>query len=179
MALTATMRRFQIVLSDTDRGVYDELDVRAAQHPSETDRYLAARVVARCLEHGEGFEFTRGLSADDEPALWQRDLRGDLQAWVEVGSPSVDRLHKAMKTGARVAVYAYKGVPELAREIAARGVHKREELALYALDPAFLDGIVASFDRMNKWEMSVSGGGLYLTIGGKLHETTVERVSIP
>jgi uncharacterized protein YaeQ len=91
MALTATMRRFEIALADSDRGVYEALELRVAQHPSETDRYLVARVIARCLEHAEGVDFTRGLAADDEPALWQRDLRGDLLAWIEVGAPTPDR----------------------------------------------------------------------------------------
>jgi uncharacterized protein YaeQ len=173
MALTATMRRFEIALADSDRGVYEELELRVAQHPSETDRYLVARVIARCLEHAEGVDFTRGLAADDEPAIWQRDLRGDLRAWIEIGAPSVDRLHKASKTGARVVVYAYKGAPELARAIAERGVHRKEELVVYALDPSFLDAIAATLDRVNRWELSVAGGTLYLTIAGKLYEGSV------
>jgi uncharacterized protein YaeQ len=117
MALSATVRRFEIELADSDRGVYESFELRAAQHPSETDRYLVARVLARCLEHDEGVEFGRGVSADDEPAIWRRDLRGDLLAWIDVGSPSPDRLHKASKTGARVAVYGWQRVDELARAI--------------------------------------------------------------
>lgn len=178
MALTATVRRFEVELSDSDRGVYETLDLRAAQHPSESERYLVARVLARCLEHGEGVDFTRGLAADDEPALWQRDLRGDLRAWIEVGSPSPERLHKASKTGARVVVYAFKAPAELARAIAERGVHRREALALFALDPAFLDSVAATLERTNRWQLSVSGGALYLTAGGALHEGKVEQVSI-
>src|SRR3954468_20360569 len=108
MALTATVRRFEIALSDTDRGVYETLDWRVAQHPSESERYLVARVLARALEHAEGLEFSKGgVSDDTEPALVQRDLRGDLRAWIEIGSPTPERLHKATKACARVAVYAW------------------------------------------------------------------------
>src|SRR5688572_12205145 len=99
MAQTATMRRFDIALANADRGVYEALELRVAQHPSETERYLVARVVARALEHGEGVDFGRGISNEDEPALWQRDLRGDVQAWIDVGAPTTARLHKASKTG--------------------------------------------------------------------------------
>lgn len=179
MALTATIRRFEIELADSDRGVYETLDLRAAQHPSETDRYLVARVLARCLEHDEGVDFTKGLAADDEPALWQRDLRGDLKAWIEVGSPSPDRLHKASKTGARVAVYAWKQPEQLAKDIAARGVHRQDELALVALDPAFLDAVAGTLDRTNKWQLSISGGSLYLTIRDRLYESAISRVAVP
>jgi uncharacterized protein YaeQ len=176
MALTATMRRFEIALADSDRGNYADLELRAAQHPSESDRYLVARVIARSIEHAEGVEFTRGLAADDEPAIWQRDLRGDLRAWIEVGSPSVERLHKASKTGARVVVYAFKGANELTRAIAAYGVHRAEELEVYALEPSFLDAVAGTLDRVNRWELSIAGGAIYLTVAGRLYEGTVARV---
>jgi uncharacterized protein YaeQ len=179
MALTATIRRFEIELADSDRGVYETLELRVAQHPSETDRYLVTRVLARCLEHDEGVDFTRGLAADDEPALWQRDLRGDLTAWIEVGSPSPDRLHKASKTGARVVVYAWKLPDQLARDVAARRVHRQNELTILAIDPAFLDAVAATLDRTNGWALSVSGGSLYLAIRERLLEGMITRVPVP
>jgi uncharacterized protein YaeQ len=178
MAQPSMVRRFEIELADSDRGVYETLDLRVAQHPSESDRYLVARVIARCLEHAEGLVFTKGLAADDEPALWQRDLTDRLEAWIEVGAPSTDRLHRASKLGARVVVYAWQRPRELAKQIAEAKVHRAEALEVRALDPAFLDRIAPTLDRNNRWELSVSGGGLYLTIAGKLHESTCERVTI-
>src|SRR5262245_45285401 len=178
MALTATLRRFSIALSDADRGVYETLELRAAQHPSESDRYLVARVLARCLEHADGVDFTRGLAAAEEPALWERDLRGDVRSWIEVGSPAIDRLHRASKAAGRVAVYAWKGVPQLAREIVAQKVHRGPEIELNALDASFLDRVAAGLDRTNAWSLSVSGGTLYLEIAGAVHETRAERVPI-
>src|SRR5512140_1214150 len=119
MALPATLRKFEIALADSDRGVYEQLDWRVAQHPSENERYLVARVLARALEHGDGLEFSKGgVSDDDEPALVQRDLRGDLVAWIEIGTPSADRLHKATKASPRVAVYTWKDPARLVAEIA-------------------------------------------------------------
>jgi uncharacterized protein YaeQ len=179
VALPATLRRFAIALSDADRGVYEALDLRAAQHPSEAERYLVARVLARCLEHGEGVELTRGLAAAEEPAIWQRDLRGELVAWIEVGSPSVERLHRASKTGARVAVYAWQRAAELAREIAQHEVHRRQDLELFSFDWRFLERVAEQLDRNNRWQLSVSGGALYLEIGSTLHESSVERIAIP
>jgi uncharacterized protein YaeQ len=178
VALTATMLRFEIALADADRGVYETLDLRVAQHPSESERFLVARVLARALEHDEGVEFGRGLSADEEPALARRDLRGDLLAWIDVGSPSVARLHKASKTGARVAVYGWRGGEALAAE-AAEAVHRAGELEIYALDPAFLDAAAATLAKTNRWELSVSGGTLYLGAGGAVLEGAVRRIAIP
>src|SRR3954464_14424219 len=114
MALPATLRKFEIALADSDRGVYEQLDWRVAQHPSESERYLVARVIARALEHGDGVEFSKGgVSDDEEPAIVQRDLRGDLLAWIEIGAPTPERLHKAGKASPRVVVYAWKNVEQL------------------------------------------------------------------
>jgi len=179
MALPATLRKFEIALADSDREIYEQLDLRVAQHPSESERYLVARVIARALEHADGVEFSRGgVSDDEEPALIQRDLRGDLQAWIEVGSPSPDRLHKATKLAPRVVVYAWKNVDQLAAAITERGVHRADEIALRALPPELLDGVAATLDRINRWDLSVTGGVLYLAIGTAQFEGTVTPVTI-
>jgi uncharacterized protein YaeQ len=169
------MRRFELQISDSDRGVYEQLDLRVAQHPSESERYLVARVIARALEHGEGLDFCKGgVSDDTEPALVQKDLRGDWVAWIEIGTPSADRLHKASKLAPRVVVYLWKQIDQLVAAIAERGVHRADELELYALPEPFLDGIAATLDRVNRWELSMVGGTIYLTANGASFEA--ERV---
>jgi uncharacterized protein YaeQ len=179
MALPATMRKIQISLADSDRSIYEELDLRVAQHPSESDRYLVARVLARALEHAEGLEFSKGgVSDDTEPALVQRDLRGDLVAWIEIGAPTPDRLHKASKASRRVVVYTWKRPEELAEAIRERKVHRAEHIELFALAAEWLDSIAATLDRNNKWELSISGGVLYLTVNGALFEGSVQRVNV-
>jgi uncharacterized protein YaeQ len=179
MALPATMRRFEIALADSDRDVYEQLELRLAQHPSESERYLVARVVARCLEHADGLEFSKGgVSDDSEPALVQRDLRGDLVAWIEIGAPAADRLHKATKASPRVVIYTWKAPEQLVAAISERGVHRASEIELNALAGEWLDQVAATLDRTNRWELAVSGGGLYLTIGARLYEGSVTRVPI-
>jgi len=179
MALPATMRKFVIDVADSDRQLYEQIELRAAQHPSESDRYLVARILARVLEHAEGLEFSRGgVSDDEEPALVQRDLRGDLLAWIEIGSPTPDRLHKAAKRAPRVVIYAWKNPEELAAAIREREVHRAEELELFAVDATFLDAVAARLDRTNTWSLSVAGGELYLTIGDALYESSVRRIEI-
>lgn len=179
MALSATIRKFEIGLADSDRGVYEQLDWRVAQHPSESERYLVARVIARALEHADGVEFSKlGVSDDDEPAIVQRDLRGDLQAWIEIGSPSPDRLHKAAKLAPRVAIYAWKNVDQLAAAITERAGHRADELVLRALPPELLDAVAATLDRINRWDLSVTGGQLYLAIGAAQFEAAVTQISL-
>jgi len=91
MALSATVYHIQIELSDVDRGVYESLDLRVARHPSESMPYLLTRVIAYALLFEEGIAFSKGLSTTDEPALWVKDLQGNLRVWVELGTPSAER----------------------------------------------------------------------------------------
>lgn len=176
MALGALMRRVTIALADADRGVYETLDLRVAQHPSENDRYLTARVITRALEHAEGVDFTRGLSTTDEPAIWQKDLTGVVQTWIEIGTPTAERLHRAQKACKRVAVYGWKLLDELAE--AARDIHRAEALELYTFDPAFLDAVAATLDRTNSWDLSVTGGAIYVTVGDQTFEGAATRIPV-
>lgn len=162
MALSATIRTVQIELSDVDRGVYDSLELKVAQHPSESDAYLAARLVALALEWGEGMAFSKGLSTTDEPPIWQHDLSGRLLAWIEVGTPSAARLHKASKAADRVAVYCHKRAEPWLRTLAGRHVHNANALALTALPMAVITEVGATLGRRNRWQLTRTEGTVYL-----------------
>lgn len=175
MALTATMHHLEIALSDVDRGVYEALDLRLAQHPSETRRYLLARTLAYCLSYEEGIAFGKGLSATEEPAVWVRDLRNDLRVWIEVGAPSAERLHKASKAAPRVVVFTHHD-PELTlREARTRPIHRAEHVELYSLSPTFLDELDRATERRARWELCHTGGALYVTVGGQTVSGEVGR----
>ncbi len=95
-------------LADVDRGVYEDVTLRAARHPSETDAYLTTRVLAYCLEYVEGITFSDGISSTDEPALLICDLTGRLTTWIEVGAPDAERLHFGSKLADRTTVYTHR-----------------------------------------------------------------------
>ena len=136
-------------------------------------------MIARALEHADGLEFSKGgVSDDDEPALVQRDLRGDLVAWIEIGAPSPDRLHKASKAAPRVAIYTWKNPDQLAAAIRERGVHRADASSSSRSTREFLDAVAATLDRNNRWDLAVTGGPLYLTIGDKLFESSVRRIAV-
>ncbi len=63
MAAGAVMYNFAVQLADVDRGVYEDVTLRAARHPSETDAYMMTRVLAYCLEYVEGITFSDGISS--------------------------------------------------------------------------------------------------------------------
>jgi uncharacterized protein YaeQ len=173
------MHRFRVELSDVDRGVYETLDIRAARHPSETARFLLARVIAYCLRYQEGIELGRGISSADEPAVWVRDLTGEVRVWIDIGRPSVDRLHRASKTGATVVVIAHEDPEPLLRDLAKKPIHRQEELELITLPGPMLDRLEAVLDRNEHWTLTVNEGALYLVRGEESLEGTLARVPLP
>jgi hypothetical protein len=67
---------------------------------------------------------------------------------------------------------------ELASAIAERGVYRPERITLRALAPELLDRIAATLDRTNRWDLSVTGGSIYLTIAGELFEATLGSIDV-
>ncbi len=179
MARGATVFQFEIELSDVDRGVYEALSFSAAQHPSESPAYLVARVLAYALEFQEGLTFTSGLSSGDEPALWVRDMTGQLFDWIEVGTPDGPRLHKASKAASRVAVYCHKDPRPWLRALARERVHGSADVALFALSPQGIDQLADRLERRNAWSLSRIEGVLYVDVGAHGHELTLEPLSWP
>lgn len=163
MALSATLYRFNIDLSDVDRSVYEQFEVRAAQHPSETMPYLLTRLLAYCLSYEEGIAFSRGLSVAEEPAVWVKDLQGNTQAWIEVGTPSPERLHKAAKAVPRVSIYTHHNVELLKKNFRGKHVHRLDEIDVHVVDPAFLNALESLLDRSNTWSIARNDGEIYLT----------------
>ena len=179
MALGATIHHFDIALSDTDRGVYEKLELKVARHPSEAADYLVARLLAYCLEYAEGIAFSRGISDPDEPTLAVRDLTGALKSWIEVGAPDAGRLHKAAKASPRVALYTHKDPGIVLRQLEGERVHRAEALELYALDRELVAALAARLERRMRMELSVSGGHLYLSLEGETLSGELRRFAAP
>jgi uncharacterized protein YaeQ len=177
MALTATIYNFDIELADADRHVYESLTLRVARHPSESEDYLVARLIAYLLEFAEGIEFSRGVSSPDEPAIAIRDLTGALTKWIDIGTPDADRLHKASKLAGRVAVYTHKDPTQFLKQLAGKKIHNAQALELYALDRALLSALVLRLERRLAFSLSVSGQELYLSIGQDHHTGSVIRLN--
>ena len=179
MALTATIYHLQVALSDVDRGVYEALDLRLARHPSESLRYLFTRTLAYCLSFEEGIAFSKGgLSAASDPPITVADPTGALLAWIDVGSPSAERLHKAAKAAPRVVLYTAAELSTLRREARSRAVHRLDEIEVFRVEPAFLDALGERVDRNTKLELVRNEGHLYVTVGGAVIEGTIARASL-
>jgi uncharacterized protein YaeQ len=165
MALTATIYNLMIELADVDRGVYETLDLRMARQPSEATEYMLMRVLAYCLEYTEGVEFTQGVAAGDQPAVLVRDLTGKLTAWIEVGLPDAERLHRGSKLAGRAAVYTHRDVEQLLGQLAGKKIYRAEAIPIYALDRRFVDALAGLIERRTTLSLSVTERQLYISVG--------------
>ncbi|MEN9620974.1 MAG: hypothetical protein RL499_1167 [Actinomycetota bacterium] len=166
MAAGAVVYSFNGSLADVDRGVYDELSLRVARHPSETDAYMMTRVLAYCLEFDEGITFSEGVSSTDEPAVIIRDRTGHLTAWIEVGAPDAERLHHGSKKADRTVVYTHRDPVKVLALWAGKKIHESDKIVLHSFDPGFIDSAVAVLERRNTITVSVTEGQLYLDLNG-------------
>jgi len=107
LALKPTIHKFSISLSDLERDYYDELSLTVAQHPSESAERMMVRVMAYCLNAQERLRVTKGLSETEEPDLWVKSLDDQIEHWVDVGEPGLDRLKKATRQALHTRVYSF------------------------------------------------------------------------
>ncbi|MFZ5863061.1 MAG: YaeQ family protein [Nitrospirota bacterium] len=109
MALTATIYKVALHVADMDRPYYGDHALTIARHPSETDERMMVRVLAFIRHAHEALSFGKGLSTEDEPALWQKDLTGAIDLWIDVGQPDERSVRRACGRAKQVVIYTYGG----------------------------------------------------------------------
>ncbi|WP_280273975.1 YaeQ family protein [Nocardia wallacei] len=176
MALSATVYNFAVQLADVDRGVYADVELRVARHPSETAEFMVTRLLAYLLEYEEGIAFSDGgVSSTDEPAVLVRDLTGRLTAWIEIGAPAAERVHRGSKLADRVAIYTHREPARVLAQLSGKRIHRAEAIPLYGIDPGFVDAVVAQVERRNTVGVSVTERQVYLDLNGVGLSTPIEE----
>jgi uncharacterized protein YaeQ len=158
--------RFQIDLSDVERSVYEALDFRVAQHPSEHMPYLLTRVLAFALNTQEDLAFSAtGLHDPDTAAISVPDAYGGFKLIIEIGSPSARKLHKATKISKMVKVYTYKSPERFINELREEKIHKAEEIEFYSFSADFLEQLSQVIKRDNHWTVMLNDGRITIQVG--------------
>src|SRR3546814_2426617 len=160
MALTATLYTFTIQLADMDRNVYADFELRVARQPAETVEYMLTRVLAYCLEYQDGIALTEGVAAGDEPAVVVRDLTGRITAWIEVGAPDAERLHRGSKLAGRAALYTHRDPVKVLAQFAGHKIHRASEIPVYELARDFIGTVAAKIERRAKLAVSLTERGM-------------------
>ncbi|UTH76057.1 YaeQ family protein [Chromobacterium sp. IIBBL 290-4] len=163
MALTATIYKANLTLSDMDRGYYATHSLTLAQHPSETLERMMLRIVAFALHASETLSFTRGLSADDEPELWQKNYADEIELWVELGEPDEKRLKKACSRSEQVALYSYGGrASEVWWSQIENKLARLDKLSVFRIDFDALQALAAIAERSMQLTATIQDGQLWL-----------------
>jgi uncharacterized protein YaeQ len=145
--------------------VYETLDLRVAQHPSESLRFLVTRTLAYCLSYEEGIAFSKGgVSSTDEPPIAVWEAYGKMRAWIDVGSPAAERMNKATKLAPQVSIWTSTDLRAL--RASADAIHRASEIVVWRLDEKFLGAVEAALDRNTKLELTRNDQVLYVAIGG-------------
>ena len=177
MALKSTVFKVSLQIADIGRGYYQDHKLTLARHPSETDQRLMARVLVFALNADEHLQFTKGIGDACEPDLWQIDLTGRIQHWIELGQPSEKRIRQSCGKADRVSIYTYqRNAAELwlksVQDVAARFAH----LEIVRLDVDDEPALARLVDRTMSLNCVIEDEQIVLS--NESESATVQRVRL-
>lgn len=163
MALKSTIFKADLQISDMDRHYYQQHALTIARHPSETDERMMIRVLAFALNASEALAFGKGLSDTDEPDLWQKDLTGAIEVWVEVGQPDDRAILKACGRADKVLVYSYSSTSHIWWGQTGSRVDRAKNLKVINIPAEASQALAALAQRTMQLQCTIQDGQIWLT----------------
>lgn len=165
MALTATIHKVELSVSDMDRHYYETHKLTVAKHPSETDERMMLRLVAFALNAHEQLELTKGLSTDDEPDLWRKSLSAELQQWIMLGQPSEKLVRQSCARADQVAILSYGGKSAEVWWDKIKGSTTRfDNLQVLSFNEADMAALAKMISRSMKMQVNIQDGELMISL---------------
>ena len=177
MALKSIIYKAELQIADMDRHYYQTHTLTLARHPSETEERLMIRLLAFALQAHEALSFGKGLSADDEPDLWHKDLTGAIELWIEVGQPEERRLLQASARAGKVSVYAAS--PNISKWWAGIGpkVSRLNNLVAWHLSVAPNTPLSVLTNRTMNLDVTIQDGNVWVGDGTHSVEVSLQRLN--
>ncbi len=181
MALKAIIYKAVAQLSDIDRGIYGDYPLTIARHPSETDERMIIRLLAFALnvppndDHG-ALEFAKDMWDVDEPALWQRDLTGQIEHWIEVGQPDEKRLLRTASRVGRVSVYSFSSSTNVWWKAIESKLSRIRNLTVWQIPAEQSRALSALAQRNMELQVTMQEGGIWVGDGVRSIEVTPLRL---
>ncbi len=177
MALTATIFKADLTISDMDRGYYATHALVLARHPSETDERMMVRLLAFAIHAHEYLEFAQGMTDDDAADLWQKDLTGAIELWIDVGIPDEKLIRKACGRANKVFVYAYGGrVADMWFAQNSGQFERLSNLTIINLPVESTKALAKLAQRNMQLQCTIQDGQLWLSDGND--SVMVERITL-
>ena len=178
MALKATIFKADLQISDMVRNHYADHSITLARHPSENDERMMVRLLAFCLHADAALTFGNKIGNDDEPDLWQRDLTGAIDLWIDVGQPDEKQVRKACGRARQVFIYPYSGHAAAVWWSQVKGgLEKVKNLTVISLPPDAAPALAALAQRTMRLLCSIQEGQVWVsgeseTVHIELHSLT-------
>jgi uncharacterized protein YaeQ len=163
MALKSTIYKADIQIADMDRHYYQNHVLTIARHPSETDERMMVRLLAFVLNAHEALSFGKGLSADDEPDLWRKDLTGAIDLWIEVGHPDDRRILKACGRAEQVVIYSYSSNSNIWWNQIGSRIDRAKNLTVFNLPPTTSAALEKLAQRNMQLQCTIQDGQIWIT----------------
>ncbi len=163
MAIKSTIFKATLQIADMDRHYYAEHALTLARHPSETDERMMVRLLAFALYADELLTFAKGLSDDDEPDLWHKDLTGAIVRWIEVGLPDERRLRKACGRAEQVVLITYGRTPDIWWQQNRRELQRLDNLTILNLPTDTSLALAKLANRTMQLQFTRQEGDILLT----------------
>ncbi len=177
MAIKATIFRANLQIADMDRHYYQDHTLTLARHPSETDERLMVRLLAFALHAHEHLEFGQGMTNEDEADLWQKDLTGAIELWIDVGIPDEKLIRKACGRANQVVVYCYGGrVADIWFAQNSAQFERQKNLTIINLPVASTQALAKLAQRTMDLQCTIQDGQVWVSDGNS--SVQVEMVSL-
>ena len=163
MAIKSTIYKAELQIADMDRHYYETHALTLARHPSETDERMMMRVLAFLRHASASLVFGRGISTDDEPDLWQKDLTGAIELWIEVGQPDEKRILKACGRAAQVIIYTYASNSSIWWNQVGSRIDRARNLTVINIPAATRQALAKLAQRNMQLQCTVQDGQVWMT----------------
>ncbi|MDB5764150.1 MAG: hypothetical protein JWQ21_3145 [Herminiimonas sp.] len=179
MAIKATIFKADLQIADMDRHYYQNHSLTIARHPSETDERMMVRLLAFVRHAGEALSFGKGLSDVDEPDLWQKDLTGAIDLWIEVGQPDEKRILKACGRAAHVVIYSYSSNSSIWWNQIGSRIERARNLTVINLPSTVSLAMAKLAQRNMQLQCTVQDGQIWLTGNGETVQVDLTMMKMP
>jgi uncharacterized protein YaeQ len=171
MALKSTIFKAELQITDMDRNYYQNHALTIAQHPSETNERMMIRVLAFAIYASESLQFTKGLSADDEPDIWQKNLRDEIELWIDLGQPDEKRIRKACGRAQQVVLFTYGGSSaDIWWKKISDKLTRFDNLTVISIAQAETDLLASMVERTMQLQCTIEQGQIWLSMDDKSAE---------
>jgi uncharacterized protein YaeQ len=167
MALKSTIFKAELQIADMDRNYYQDHALTIARHPSETDERMMMRLLAFIRHASESLVFGKGLSTEDEPDLWQKDLTGAIDLWIDVGQPDEKNILKACGRAAQVVIYTYSSNSALWWNQINSRIDRAKNLSILNVPAATSQTLAKFAQRSMQFQCTIQDGQIWMTANGE------------